>query len=300
MLRNLRRRERTAPTVKKGLFERVAGYQQVVVLFAGFSYALGYASRALHAFENNLGALPGVRFEYLVAGTLLIIPPVAVCLAGWGIWLSAKRLAAWTAKTSRRKAGVTNALTGGIMLGMAMVLFWGPIETIGVLFGASCFLYLLIYFAAGGQSPSTANATTESASVGRWRKVLTWLGKAAFGLWTATVALWIGLLLLGVFAFAVVSGALALSYIPQEFGGVKPKCGVFDLSPEQLSPELRSLIASPGEHPDPSAKVARSIPLEVFTTSEPWLVRLPRTATGGPPRSIRLDGKAVLSVEWCR
>lgn len=300
MLRTRHRREPTAPTIKKGLFERVAGYQQVVVLIAGFAYAFGYASRALHAFANNLGALPGVRFEYLVAGTLLLIPPVALCLGLWGVWRSAKRLAAWAAKEPQRKARVPNALIVGFLVGMVTVFFPDPVQTVGIFFGVGCFLYLLMYFAAADESRSTSEATTKSTSVGRWRKVSSWLGHAALYLWTAAVALWIGLFLVGVFALAVVLGAGALSYIPQEFGGVKPKCGVLDLSPEQLSAELRSLIASPGEHLDPSLKVVRSRPLEVFTTSEPWLVRLPSPEAGVPARSIRLDGKAVLSVEWCR
>jgi len=31
----------TGPTLRKGLFERVAGYQQAVVLLAGSAYAFG-------------------------------------------------------------------------------------------------------------------------------------------------------------------------------------------------------------------------------------------------------------------
>jgi hypothetical protein len=291
--------EPTAPTLKKGLFERVAGYQQLVVLLVGFAYAFGYASRALHAFENNLGALPGVRFEYLVAGTLLLIPPIALCLVLWGVWRSAKRLAAWAAKDPKRKAGVPKALSAGFLLGMVTVFLPDPVQTVGSFFSAGCILYLFTYFAAD-ESPSTSDAITESASVGRWRKIFSWLGHAALYLWSATLALWTGLLFVGVFALAMLYGAIALKHVPQEFGGVKPKWGVLDLSPEQLSAELRSLIASPGENLDSSSKVVRSRPLEVFSTSEPWLVRLPSPGVGVPPRSIRLDGKAVLSVEWCR
>ena len=111
------------------------------------------------------------------------------------------------------------------------------------------------------------------------------------------MALLIVLAFVLVFASAVLYGAIAVQHVPQEFGGVKPKWGVLDLSPEQLSAELRSLIASPSENLD--SKVVRSRPLEVFSTSEPWLVRLPSPGTGVHPRSIRLDSKAVLSVEWC-
>jgi hypothetical protein len=219
-----------AETLNKGLLDRVAGYQQVLLLLAGFAYAFGYASRALHAFENNLGALPGVRFEYLVAGTLLLIPPVALCLAIWGVWRSAKRLAAWAAKASQRKAHVQKALTGGALLGLATFLLPYPVHLVGMFFSVGCFLYLLIYFFAGGESPSSSDATTESVNVGSRGKLsswlgwgLGWLGRAAASVWTVVVALWIGLLLLGLFILAVGYGAIALKYVPQELGGVKPK-----------------------------------------------------------------------------
>lgn len=336
--RTMGQRRVAAEALKKGLLDRVAGYQQLVLLLAGALYAFGYLSRALNAWENNLGALPGVRFEYLVAGTLLLTPPVALCLAGWGVWRSAKWLVAWAAKADERKARVQYTLTSGMLLGLGIVFLGSllsreSVQIVGVFFAIGCFLYLLIYFQAGGEAPatpavtkksasgeapstsaatkegasgdasSTSAATKEGASVRRGGKISSWLGwlaRAAGYVVTAFFALWIGLLLFLLLILAVGYGAIALNYVPQELGGVKPKCGVLDLSPEQLSPELRTLIASPGQQLDPSSKVVRSIPLEVFTTSEPWLVHLPRAAVGGPPRSIRLDGKVVLSVEWCR
>jgi hypothetical protein len=290
--------EPTGTTLNKGLFERVTGYQQVVVLLAGFAYALGYASRALHAFENNLGALPGVRFEYLVAGTLLLIPPIALCLFLWGVWRSAKLLAAWAAKDQKRKAVVPKVLGGGVLLGMVTVFVPDPVKTIGLFFFVGCFLYLILYFTVADESPSTSEAKPERANVRRSQKIFSGLGHAALYFWGASMALSIILMLVGAFALSLLYGAIAIRYVPQEFGGVKPKWAVLDLSPEQLSKELRSLIASPGENLD--SKVVRSRPLEVFSTSEPWLVRLPSPGVREPPRSIRLDGKAVLSVEWCR
>ncbi len=306
------RRVREDPR-RKGLLERVAIYQQTALLLAGLMYALGYLPRALNAWENNLGALPGVRFDYVVAGALLLIPPVALCLALWGVWLSAKFLAAWAAKEPRRKVRVQNMLTGGMLLGMGMLSFFAdPVETVGAFLTGVSFLYLLIYLYAADRFSSTSETpteagkllpstsdTTESSRLGPWQKVLKGLGRAVVWAWTGLMAAWIGLLLIGVFAIVVLIGAFAIKYVPQELGGIRPKCGLLDLSPEQLSPEIRSLIVSPGEPLDPSAKVIRSKPLEVFSTSDPWLIRVPNPAGVGPPRSIRLDGKAVLSVEWC-
>jgi hypothetical protein len=302
--------EPTGPTLKKGLFERVARYQQVGVLLVGFAYALGYASRALHAHENNLGALPGVRFEYLVAGTLLLIPPIALCLSLWGIWRLAKCLAGWAAKGpkwdtgvikqqtsfTKRQAGVGWALIGGFLLGMVTACFAPePVESVGIVVFVICIVFGLLFLSAGADgSRSTSGAETERANVRRWQK----MGEAALHVGGALVALLIVLPVVMAFALALLYGAIAVRHVPQEFGGVKPKCAVLDLSPEQLSSELRSLLANPDENLD--SKVVRSRPLEVFSTSEPWLIRLPSPGGRGPQRSIRLDGKAVLSVEWCR
>ncbi|HEX5705372.1 MAG TPA: hypothetical protein VFX97_19385 [Pyrinomonadaceae bacterium] len=319
------RRVREGPG-RKGILERVAIYQQTAFLVAGLMYALGYLPRAINAWDNNLGALPGVRFDYLVAGALLLIPPVALCLAIWGVWLSAKRLAASAADDPQRKTRIQNLLTGGMLLGMGMVIFFPDrVKTVGSFLMVVSFLYLLIYLYAAdkfsstsetptesGKLPSTSETPTESgkltptsktpksSSVGRWQKVLNGVGKAAAWAWTGLTAAWVGLLLILVFAFVVLFGVFAIKYVPQELGGISPKCGLLDLSPEQLSSEVRSLIVDPGDPIDPSAKVIRSKPLEVFSTSDPWLIRVPNPKGVGPARSLRLDGKAVLSVEWCR
>lgn len=301
MLRTRRRREPPAPILKKGLFERVAAYQQTALLLAGIAYVFGYLSRALNAFDNNLGALPGARFEYLVGGILLLIPPVALCLFFWGVWRSVKMLAAWAAKVSGRKERVSNALLVSFVLAMIVGIAGdGWVNIVGMVVFSSSIIYFFIFHIVANESSSPSSATIESGNVEWWQKGLSWTGKAALYVWSAVLVLLSGVFLLLLFVLAVGYGSIALKYVPQELGGVKPKCGVLDLSPEQLSPELRSLIVSPGDHLDPSSKVIRSRPLEVFTTSEPWLIRMPSPADGVPARSIRLDGKAVLSVEWCR
>lgn len=306
MLRIRHRREPRAPILKKGLLERVAAYQQTALLLAGIAYVFGYLSRALNAFDNNLGALPGVRFDYLVAGTLLLLPPVTVCLFFWGVWRSAKLLAAWAAEAPGREAYVTKPLAASFFLGL-MVAFVGKkvigegwVFIAGLLFFSSSIIYLFIFFVAANKSSSPSSGTKKSGDSTGWWKWPSRVGQGVLWVWALVVMLLSGIFLLMLFVLAMGYGTIALRYVPQELGGVEPKCGVLDLSPEQLSPELRSLIVSPGEQPDPSAKVIRSRPLEVFTTGEPWLIHMPGPVAGGPARAIRLDGKAVLSVEWCR
>jgi hypothetical protein len=235
VLRTHPRREPRAPILKKGLFERVAAYQQTVLLLAGIAYVFGYFSRALNAFDNNLGALPGVRFEYLVGGTLLLIPPVALCLFFWGLWRSVKMHAAWAAKVSGRKERVSNALLVSWVLAMIVgIAGEGWIRSVGLVVFTSSIIYFFIFQMVANESSSPSSATIKSENVKWWEKVLSWLGKAALYLWGAALVLLTGVFLLLLFVMAVGYGSIALKYIPQELGGVKPKCGVLDLSPRSF------------------------------------------------------------------
>ncbi len=302
--RTLGQRRVNAEPLKKGLFEQIAGYQRVVLLLAGFAYAVGYASRALHASENNLGVLPGIRFEYLVAGTLILVPITALGLIIWGIVRSAMALAAWAAQGSKRGKGVIIALL--VTMGLSFTAAsrgGGWLPFLWIVFALISIFHLIMVGASiqtnESSSPTDAPIKSESARLKWLRKVGSGLGQTALYSWGTVIALLFGLVLLMILAGTARLGAIAVTHIPQEFGGVKPKCGILDLSLEQLSPEIRSLLLSSGQPLDPSSKVVRSRPLAVFTTSEPWVIRLPSAAVREPARSIRLDGNAVLSVEWC-
>jgi hypothetical protein len=299
MMRAHLARAMTAPE-KKPLLERLVGYRDAGLLLAGVAYALGYASRSLHAFDYNLGPLPGARFDYVVAGALLLLPPGALCLAGWLLWRGIKRAAAWAAKRPGGTQRVSNALGAAWMLGIAVVAFApNPMVANGAMFlFITAFALSIAFAAANEESPGTAPSAREtSASSRHWVSAfLERLGVFLMGL----AMLLMALLPLILFVGSVLFGAIALTHVPQEFGGVKPKCAVIDLVPEQLSPELLTLLV--GNSPNPSAsKVLRSQRLELYTTSAPWLVRVHDSVPGaGSSRSLRLGDSAVRSVEWCR
>ena len=99
------------------------------------------------------------------------------------------------------------------------------------------------------------------------------------------------------FFLAAFVGAYLLRFVPQEFGGVRPKCAVLDLAQDQLSPELAGLLLAPVLQRGGSA-VQRSRPLDVYSTSGPWLVRVPQAAASAPPHALRLPENVVRSVEW--
>ena len=146
------------PILKKGLFERVAGYQQTALLLSGIAYVFGYLSRSLNAFDNNLGALPGARFEYLVGGTLLLLPPVALCLFFWGIWRSVKMLAAWAVEVSGRKERVSRVLLVSFVLAMVVgIVGDGWVSTVGMVVFSSIIIYFFMFQMVANESSSASS-----------------------------------------------------------------------------------------------------------------------------------------------
>jgi hypothetical protein len=80
--------------------------------------------------------------------------------------------------------------------------------------------------------------------------------------------------------------------VPQEFGGVAPKCAYLDLLPEQLSPESQRLLLVPGD----TVGVRRSRPVHVHSAGAPWLLGV--SLGSGQQQPVRLPDAAVGSAVW--
>ena len=84
------------PPAAAPVLDRVLRWRDRVALAAGLAYGLGYASRALHAWDFNFGALPGARFDYVIAGLLLLVPSAGLAALLWLLHAGALRLQAWS------------------------------------------------------------------------------------------------------------------------------------------------------------------------------------------------------------
>ncbi len=280
------------------LYESSKRCAERAALLAGLAYGLGYASRALHAFDYNFGALPGARFEYLVAGVLLLLPIAALVGTLWALREVVRALMRW----SERNRGQSEFLRKSVlapMMPLSMLIF-GLGRTLDVLqtrewvawLGISGMLLSIglgaILAAPDEQRPIEPGGSAHRTVFGRIAHAITiFLGY----LFTAYIALF----MLMLFVLATFVGAYLLQFVPQEFGGVSPKCAVLDLEREQLSPELASLLMeSPAQ-----ARIVRSRRLAVFSTTGPWLIRIADPGANSViRRSIRLSDDAVHSVEW--
>jgi hypothetical protein len=178
---------------------------------------------------------------------------------------------------------------------------WTLVSTIG--------LYMMYSAALGSLKPPSETPREEHVSappkvldapdkprvkgslLGWFLRALGWIGQ--FLGWIT--ALNLALLVLLMVLLMPLLGSIAVRYVPQELGGVRPKCATFDLVRESLSPVMQSTLAEPT---GPDEKVVRSLPLEVYSSTEPWLLKVPHQAERS--MTYRLNKEAVYSVTWFR
>lgn len=301
----LRRRRGSTATQRTSPVERLKAQWERAAVFGGLAYALGYVARALNAWEFNFGALPGARFDYLIAGVFLAFPVALLAGTLWLLYGVARRIRQWAldnaSRTARTRDRYLPAVALASMLAVALddlvadeaVRRWVFATAVAALVAATVTGALL--------APETPTKRPGRASAaGTWPGVLfgaiaRTVGAAVGALFTA----YIGAVLILAFAAAALVGSQLLSKWPQELGGVKPKCAILDLAVDQLSPEVASMLAGPPADGAAASRIVRSHRLEVYSTSGPWLVRVPAAAASAPPRrSLRLPDQAVRAVEW--
>ena len=293
-------RERPSPQLLS-VFEELRSAWERVAVVSALAYALGYVSRAIHAWDFNFGALPGARFDYLMAGVFLSIPVAGLAAALFGARNAVLRLNSW-AKSNRgsaqrwQKRVLVPLIVASVAYLLAKEKLWFlAIEARGWIAIGAVFTFVLAVILTGVLLPDGDQQSSQDRASGVRDSISSWLGSVI----SYVVTGYFGLLLVLAFAIAALLGAELLAKWPQELGGVKAKCGVLDLAVEKLSPEMLSLLVPSASNMPPALKVARSHQLEVFSTSGPWLIRTPEPGASAPlRRSIRLPNEVVLSVEW--
>lgn len=288
-----------APAVISRLDRLKSAWEKLAVVSA-LAYALGYVARAIHAWDYNFGALPGARFDYLIAGIFLAVPVAALAGLLAGLYKATGLLHGWAGTHPQQAGRWRHRVLFPLLL--AAITYLVSQDALGFLSaearrvgaGVSLFVFVAAAVLTGVlQADDTAGGEDRSAA--RGLTVVRWLG----GVYAHLVTAYFGLLAALAFGVAALLGAGWLDRWPQELGGVKAKCGVLDLATEKLSPELLGFLAPLPADAASAPKVVRSHPLEVYSTTGPWLIRSadPSASTPGR-RSIRLPNDAVLSVEW--
>lgn len=300
--------------------ERLGRWQSLALLGGGAAYALGYLARALHAWDQSLGVLPALDFQYLIAGLLLALPLGALALA---FVLLRALLRAWVAHEAsvpalreriNRGLGVlqTAALLGVVLtsvldgvLGLDLERYVMPLGALMLFaFGSGIVLALTRDAAAGdpgdpGRYGSAALRMTVMRRAGRVERLWSRMADAIVWFYGLVVMLYGASLVLGLVLFALLLGLLWLPQLPQELGGAKPRCMTLDLDTRLLSPDLAGELLAAPVSLDGSGGVRRTRELAVhYSGGDLVLLRL-APAPPGPARTLELRRSAVVAAAAC-
>ncbi len=257
---------------------RIGGLRDGLLVLASLLYGLGYLVWSLHAWENHLGLLPALDTQYFVAG---VFPALVLVVAFWTFKLATRaieRFLFWlySEPRTRIKTFVQWFTTAIGLIPLAVLLLTAfnadfrkvirPEWTAAALFGGGSLWSLL----------HTRGAKDFNSNWERFYRVF---------------------LVGNVITFGALFAVLYFVYwvypiLPQELGGVKPRCAYLDLTRSQLSTATISALVD-GDELRSSAPVVRSRRLEIpYSSSEVVMVRVQN-------RVYELDRKAVEAITSC-
>lgn len=270
----------------KNWAQKLGDLRDPLLVLASVIYGVGYFVWSIHAYSENLGLLPALEPQYLVAG---IIPVLMLWIAWQGRRIP-RRLTDWISQRVAQAKGWQKQAR----LVLGIVLLVGG-------------YYLL---SLGNKFAPVQGMTAETA---RWQIL-----KENVCLALAYLLMVPGFLFLGATFFAkvlmyfvtlVYASAFLVGYvfsiypnIPQEFGGVRPRCAYVDITRNQISDSMQKAILpdAPPKALDLAMRdsVTRSIRLKTyFADKEIMLVRPDGTDSHSP--IIEIKKSVVQAITWC-
>jgi hypothetical protein len=264
----------------RGAIKSLGEYRDAVLVVASLVYLLGYLSWAFFAAQNNLGLVPALDAQYLVAGVLpTLILAAGVALAGLQL-----RLSKWSSadpSPNRYKWGTRLTVAGfGLVIGGFLIarFLTGKAENI------------LVGVATIGAYLAMAGSLFQGSRSGKFFR---YYGLAVLWMLVASIP---PILLLAYFE-------KVFPHVPAAIGGPAPRCVFVDLATKELSAEtLASLLpqdlAAPAPMPGlPEVRQTRALEL-LFTSPEFVMLRVKATdqQPRGPVYSVAKDAIQALST----
>jgi hypothetical protein len=301
---------------KAGLLSRLETWggglksaRDIALVGFGGVYAFGYLARAVHAWDYNLGVLPGVELQYFVAGFVLLMPPALVVGALFGSWRLLQKYASWEEAEPRRRQRL-DKVTGVLLLG-GLLMFGGaslagrfvpihpyiPNTAFAMFLGAMTIIFGLAIV----RPDSVKTGHRSEASLGPRLpviRVLEGIGLFLSWLFVVNFGLIVTLLLL---TAMLLGAAKVLPVLPQALGGVAPRCAQLDVDASVLPRELLDALFKPDAVLDRAAPIQprRSREVMVFHSgADAVLFKLPEAATAGGA-TYELKRAAINAVLWC-
>jgi hypothetical protein len=254
---------------------------------AAVFYFFGYIVWAINAYQNDLGLLPALEFQYLVAGA----PPVVIILVLCSIVMGAKLF------NSRVRAWIGSAPTGW-KLRLSWIMSFLGVGSLGLIFVSQAdwvktafptldlswlsFIVVLVILVTYPflRPPRAARrqdqATQEAVARRPLQPLINSLSDLLdswFGLLRLLYAIYGPLIIIILAALAFIYFLQLYPKIPQEFGGARPSYACLDLVKAQLSKETAEDLLPVGAS-QASDPVVRSSRVEIlFSWSDVTLVR---------------------------
>lgn len=280
-----------------------------IITGASVVYVCGYVVWSYNAWRNNLGLLPAIQYQYFVAGLPLVfiaILVLAVIVAAAYCEVIATHVAHKV--TSRFKHQSHKWISFFILIGLALAMITGTTAILRKTISdkmllsivLAFFAYLNISISKGIGAYIAWNESEYKKSVKGVPK-LTDLIHAGFKrtlsnqLHGSAVQIWA--------LVSVLFGSyLSVGYasIPQEFGGMRPRCAYLDLKKANLSWETSQdiLPTVTQKSYEGGRDVARSIMVDVyFVGSSSMLLRPHGFGVDTPVIEVKSD--LIQSVKWC-
>jgi hypothetical protein len=246
------------------LLKELGDLRDGILLAGALVYVAGYVVWSINSLRNNLGLLPALKFQYFFAGSFPVAIALLVYGAVHGIRAFLGAISKWIEKELVRKRA---ALLLQLLFALAVIVFlsleWTMEErwiTVGLLVSVAC-------------------AGVSLALVGeRFYKFVVVVVAPVTG----------GLLGLVVYVLSV------YPELPQEFGGVKPRCVQLDLTRASLSQATAEALV-----PKASDEIGRSYRVSVYFVGNDELILKLRHRGKAFGRTFRVDNAAVQAVVGC-
>lgn len=289
----------------------ISGIRDGVLVVASILYVFGYFAWSIYAYQNNLGLLPILESQYLIAGIVPALIVLLLCSVIRGIIRFRQRTQRWLAQAEAEwELTLRDTLVAIFHLSFFVFFVSGvfasfetalSIQAERVVHYSAYAMALFAFFLP--PLPSDKDKVT----VGRiFREIASIIrmdggpGHAFRKLMNAysTILVMFVVFLLSVAALRYFVETVYPS-IPQEFGGSQPRCARLDVTVTQLSPETcEAILPTSSVHSE--NQVAQTIDMNVFFAGSEFMLVRPLTQRHGPEPEVHEIRRSVIqAVTWC-
>jgi predicted aspartyl protease len=296
---------------KRNLVQRLIDMREKAIALVAIVYVLGYLVWSFHAWQNDLGLLPALDAQYLVAGAI----PFGILIAAYYISKALGHffLIVWPKLVPVGAKGwrwfLRNAAQFVFAVGFSSALLGGVVESLSESISDILFLIgvtgvtLGLVFAPPPEDPDVFKKQSRDKSRSKWlRRLLgvryffatlangfSWFYKRFWASYVAFTALVIGL----VFYLERV-----YPNIPQDFGGVRPRVASLDVDRSALS-DAAAYAILPTSAVEQSGGISRTKKIDVLHVGRGAIsIRLHDPLRRHP--TLEIAASAVHAIEWDR